>query len=235
MTANEVLDFLKPLGLESYRKVLLKHGIPEPIFGVKIEEMKKIQKKVKVDYRLALELYDTGIYDAMYLAGLIADDAKMTKKDLTNWVKNATCNAIAEYTVSWVTAESRFGHELAMEWIESKKERIASAGWTTLSGLVSLTPDEDLDLDELKKLIARIGKTIHDQPNRVRYCMNGFLIAVGCYVPELSDLAVQTAAKIGEVIVDMGDTSCKVPSVADYVAKVKARGTLGKKRKTVKC
>ena len=48
--------------------------------------LKKIQKRVKKDYRLALDLYDTGIYDAMYLAGLIADDAKMTKKDLERWV-----------------------------------------------------------------------------------------------------------------------------------------------------
>ena len=44
--------------------------------------MKKIQKRVKMDYQLALDLYDTGIADAMYLAGLIADDAKMTRKDL---------------------------------------------------------------------------------------------------------------------------------------------------------
>jgi 3-methyladenine DNA glycosylase AlkD len=89
MTAKAIIEEIRPLGRESYKKVLLNHGIKEPCFGVKIEELKKIQKRIKKDYRLALELYDTGIYDAMYLAGLIADDAQMTKKDLQRWVEKA--------------------------------------------------------------------------------------------------------------------------------------------------
>src|SRR5258705_7123859 len=98
MTAQEIVEQLRPLGAESYRKVLRTHGIREPLFGVKIEELKKIQKRIKKDYQLALDLYDTGIYDAMYLAGLIADDLQMTKKDLRNWLAKANCGAICDYT-----------------------------------------------------------------------------------------------------------------------------------------
>src|SRR5690349_1324207 len=88
-TAQSILAEIKPLGSEGYKRVLFNHGITEPCFGVKIEELKKIQKRIKMDYRLALDLFDTGNYDARYLAGLIADDAKMTKKDLQHWVKTA--------------------------------------------------------------------------------------------------------------------------------------------------
>ena len=49
MTAADIVKKLKPLGAESYKKVLLNHGVPEPVFGVKIEELKKIQKVVKKD------------------------------------------------------------------------------------------------------------------------------------------------------------------------------------------
>ena len=91
MTAQEILDHLKPLGAESYRRVLMNHGIQEPVFGVKIEELGKIQKKVKKDYQLALDLYETGVYDAMYLAGLIADDLAMTRDDLRHWALQANC------------------------------------------------------------------------------------------------------------------------------------------------
>src|SRR6516162_6842492 len=117
MTADEIVKQLKPLGKDSYKKVLLNHGIKEPFFGVKIEELKKFQKRIKKDYQLALDLYDTGIYDAMYLAGLIADDLKMTKKDLQRWVENANCAALCGYTVAWVAAESQHGWEIAREWI----------------------------------------------------------------------------------------------------------------------
>jgi 3-methyladenine DNA glycosylase AlkD len=235
MTADEIVKQLKPLGADSYKNVLRKHGVPEPLFGVKIEDLKKIQKRIKKDYQLALDLYDTGIYDAMYLAGLIADDPKMTKKDLRHWVEKANCPMLSEYTVAWVAAESTHGRELALEWIESKKEGVAASGWATLSGLVAITDDTELDLVELKRLLQRVQQTIHRQPNRVRHGMNGFVIAVGSYVPALTDAALQTAAQIGPVTVDMGGTACKVPSASEYIQKVQKRGAIGKKRKTVKC
>jgi len=235
MNAEEILKQLELLGKDTYKKVLLNHGIKEPVFGVKIEYLKVIQKKIKKDYQLALDLYDSGNYDAMYLAGLIADDKKMSKRDLQKWVTTSSCSAIGECTVAWVAAESMHGYALALEWIESKKESVASSGWATLSGIVSITGDADLDLAALKKLVQRVEKNIHQQPNRVRSTMNGFIIAVGSYVQSLTDLALEAGAKIGPVTIDVGNTACKVPYSPDYILKVRKRGTIGKKRKTTKC
>src|SRR5271156_3223083 len=110
MTAKEILDELKPLGRESYKRVLLSnHGIKEPFFGVPISELKKFPKRIKKDYQLALDLYDTGNYDAMYLAGLIADDARMTAKDLQRWAEKAYARALTGSTVPWVAAGSPLG------------------------------------------------------------------------------------------------------------------------------
>ena len=131
MSAMTVIEELQSLGSESIKKVLIKHGAREPFYGVKVEHLKKIQKRIKKDHKLALELYETGISDAMYLAGLIADDAKMTKKDLQRWVEQAYWYMLSEYTVPWVAADSPVGHELALEWIDSKKENIAAAGWSS--------------------------------------------------------------------------------------------------------
>jgi len=235
MTANDIVKQLKTLGSDGYKKIMSNHGIKEPFYGVKIEELKKYQKKIKKDYQLALDLYDTGIYDAMYLAGLIADDMKMTKKDLRHWATKANCAMVCGFTVAWVAAESNHGWELAQDWIDSKKESIASAGWATLTSLVAIKDDADLDIPELKKLLQRAEKTIHTQHNRVRSNINSFVIAVGSYVKPLSELAQQTAKKIGPVTVDMGNTSCKVPFAPDYIQKAIKRGTLTKKRKSAKC
>src|SRR6266567_1581388 len=129
MTAKDIVAELKKLGNAQTKKTWMTHGAQEPCLGVKVEDMKKIQKRVKMDYQLALDLYDTGIADAMYLAGLIADDAKMTKKDLQKWVKKANCGLLSEYTVPWVAAESNHGRELALEWIDSKQPSEAASGW----------------------------------------------------------------------------------------------------------
>src|SRR5438876_10961157 len=141
MPVKEIVAELRSLGTDTIKKVLLKHGAKEPFFGVKVEHLKKIQKRIKKDNQLALELYDTGISDAMYLAGLIADDAQMTKKDLQRWVEQAYWYMLSEYTVPWVAAGSRYGNELALEWIESKKEQLAAAGGATLSSLVATKDD----------------------------------------------------------------------------------------------
>ena len=235
MTAAQILSELRPLGSDSYKRILLNHGVKEPVLGVKIEELKKVQKRVKGDHKLALDLYDTGVYDAQYLAGLVADPSKMTKKDLRRWLASANCDALCGSIVAAVAAESPHGQDLALEWIESKDESVAQTGWTTLSHLVGITDDADLDIPELKRLLKRVEQTIHRQPNHVRYAMNGFVIAVGSYVAPLTDLAIQTGEKVGTVTVDMGKTACKVPSAPDYIRKVQKRGTLGKKRAAARC
>lgn len=235
MTVEEVMAELRALGSESIKKVLRNHRVEEPFFGVKIGDMKNIQKRIKKDYELALGLYDTGNYDAMYFAGLIADDEKMTKKDLQRWVKKAKGGALASSTVPWVAAGSPHGDELAKEWIDAKNEHVTVAGWATLSSLVALQSDERLDVLELKRLLQRVRKTIHQQPNFVRYAMNDFVIAVGTYVQPLTDEAMRVAEKVGTVTVDMGNTSCQVPDARAHLKKAQKSGKVGKKRKTVKC
>lgn len=234
-TANEILEELKPLGSDSYKRVIFNHGVSEPCYGVKIGDMQKIVKRIKMDYRLALDLYATGVYDAMYLAGLIADDARMTKADLENWVAKAYCRGLISATVPWVAAGSPYGWELALEWIDSDRELTASAGWSTLGSLVSVKADSDLDIDALGRLLERVELSIKSERDLVRYYMNSFVIAVGCYVAPLSALAVAAAERIGTVTADLGNTSCQVPNAADYIRKVEKRGAIGKKRKTAKC
>jgi len=235
MTVDEVMAELKSLGTEQTKKTHLRHGAREPVFGVKIEDLKKIRKRTGVDHKLALDLYATGNSDAMYLAALIADDEKMTKADLKKWVKAAYSPWLSGYAVPWVASESKHGPELAREWIESKSETTAVAGWGTFASLVAIKPDEELDLDEIAGLLDRVRTTIHDRPNRVKYAMNNFVIAVGSYVQTLADAAIAAGREIGEVTVDMGDTDCKVPFAPDYIKKVQARGTLTRKRKSARC
>jgi hypothetical protein len=95
--------------------------------------------------------------------------------------------------------------------------------------------DTDLDLPELKKLLQRVRREIHEAPDAVRYAMNGFVIGVGSYVRELTALAIKLGTAIGQVDVDMGDTACAVPFAPDYIRKVHKLGRIGKKRTSAKC
>jgi 3-methyladenine DNA glycosylase AlkD len=236
MTANEILEELRPLGSESYKRMMMRnYGVEEPCFGVKISDLKKIQKRIKRDHRLALDLYATGNYDAMYLAGLIADDAKMSKDDLRRWAEQAYAGSLPGATVAWVAAEGPYGREMAAEWIESSRPLVAVAGWSTWSCLALLKPDAELDLAEWTALLQRVKAGIHAAPDVVRHGMNGFVIAAGSGIAALTELAIRLGEEIGPVRADLGNNACETPYAPDYLHKVRERGGIGKKRKTVKC
>lgn len=235
MTTKEVLEQLEAFGDERTKNTFLKHGAKEPFFGVKVGDMKKILKKTKKNHELALELYETGNTDAMYLAGLMADEKQMTATQLQNWVAKAYWYYLSEYTVAWLAAETSFGFELGQKWIESKDEGIASAGWSTLSNVASIRADENLDKDTYSQLLDRVASQIDIASNRVRYTMNGFVIAVGSYIPSLTEKAQKVATEIGKVKVEMGGTACKVPLATAYIQKVIDKDRLGKKRKQARC
>lgn len=235
MDVNEVMTALQAMGDEGIKRILLKHGVKEPFFGVKVEHLKIIQKKIKKDYQLAKDLFATGNADAMYLAGLIADDDRMTRAELHTWANEAVSTNISEYTVPWVAAGGLYGFELAMEWINSGREHVVAAGWSTLANIMALKPDQDLDIEVLRTLLKRVEQTIHSSDNRVRYTMNGFVISAGTYVTLLVNDAIATADRIGIVTVDKNGTACKVPVAADYIKKIKERGAMAVKKKTVKC
>lgn len=235
MTAKEVLAELKKLGSESTKKTLMKHGAKEPFFGVKVGDLKVIQKKIKTDHALALELYASGNSDAMYLAGMIADPATFTKADLQKWMKAAYWYMLSCYTVPWVASESKFGRELALDWIDSDSEQIAAAGWSTYGCLLAIKPDSELDLGEVEKLLGRVKNEIGSAPNRAKYAMVMFVISVGGYVAPLLAKAKAVAKALGTVEVDVGDTSCKVPDAVEYIAKIEKMGRVGKKRKHAGC
>lgn len=235
-SVSEILRELESLGKSSYKRVLVKnHGVNEPCFGVAISELKKIQRRIRCNHELALALFDSGNYDAMYLAGMLVDASQMQRKDLQRWASLARGGCLPGTTVPGVAAGSIHGWELAQEWIQSADPRIAAIGWATLSAIVSARQDEQLDLARLLELLFEVRRSIHGAPDHARYQMNGFVIAIACFVFPLAGIALEIAEQIGKVTADLGNNSCKVPYAPDYIRKVQSRGSIGKKRTSTLC
>lgn len=235
MTVDEILKQLEEFGDENTKNTLMKHGAKKPFFGVKVADLKKILKKTKKNHELSLQLYQTGNSDAMYLAGLMADENQITTEQLEDWVDKAYWYYLSEFAVPWVAAETKDGFEIGKKWIKSDKERMAAAGWATLANYTRVNEDDDLDIDGYRKLLETVEKEVHTSQNRVRHTMNAFVIAVGTFVSELTDKSMEVANRIGKVHVEMGGTACKVPFAQEYIQKAIDKGIVGKKRKTARC
>lgn len=235
MTLDEVMADLEAHANPSHKKTYLRHGAVEPFWGVPIAHLKVLQKTIRKNHELALALYATGNSDAMYLAGLIAEPKKMTKAQLKAWMKAAPWYYISCFTVPWTASESKFARELALEWMKSKQEQISAGGWATYGSYVAITPDDQLDLDEITTLLERIPSDIDQAKNRTKYSMNQFVISVAAHVRPLLPKAKAVAKALGKVHVDMGDTECRVPLATESIAKMEAQGRIGVKRKMAIC
>ena len=232
---SDIMQELEGLGSEQQVKTYRRHGADGPMFGVKVGDLKKIIKKIKGNQILALELWDTGNADAMYLAALVADGSKMTPKQLDAWAKSAWWQMLSEYSVPWVASEHTQAFSIAKKWMASKQVHIQTSGWNTYSAAISIRPDSELDLAEIEELLKAVENNIDLAGNRVKYVMNGFVISVGSYVKPMLSRAKATAKRIGVVEVNVGDTSCKVPLATEYIGKVEKANRVGRKRKTAKC
>jgi len=235
MIFEEVMQELQSLATEKTKKVYRDHGVKEPHWGVPTTAMRPLAKKIKRNQPLAEQLYATGNYDAMYFAGMIADPKVMTEKDFERWIDAAYFFMLSDYVVSVSLAETEFAQKVADRWIESGEELRMSAGWACYEWLLGNRPDSEFDPDKIKKMLNIAANTIHQQPNRTRYSINGFVIAVGVSFLPLHDEALKTAEKIGKVKVTTQKGDCSVPVAAEAIKKAKEKNRLGFKRKNVRC
>ncbi|TNE73839.1 MAG: DNA alkylation repair protein [Bacteroidetes bacterium] len=235
MTKTEVMDYLASKGSEQTRKIYQNHGCNAEVFGVKVGDMKPLQKAIKINHELALELFRTKNGDAQYFAGLIADPKKFDQPTFEEWADTSTWYMVTEYALAWNLAESDHCLSICKEWINDPSNKRQEAAWAALSAYIGITDQSDLSTEFFKELVDRVEREIDHVEGRVAYTMNGFVIAAGGGCSDLTEYCIEVGKRIGKVHVEMGSTSCKVPYIPDYIDNMKKRGRIGKKKKTAKC
>jgi 3-methyladenine DNA glycosylase AlkD len=220
MELSEVLAALEEVGTEQNRKIYRRHGVQNPMYGVSVAELKKLHKQIKRDHELAQALWATGNHDARQLAAMVADPAQATDAEAEAWVRDLG-NYVVTDSLSGYVAQTPLARAKMEQWTRSDDEWIGTAGWNLLTHLAMY--DRDLPDSFFEPYLQVIERDIHSRKNRVRYAMNNALIAIGIRGGALTDKATAAAERIGLVEVDHGETSCKTPDAASYIAKALAR------------
>ncbi len=151
-----------------------------------------------------------------------ADPAKMSVSDLDRWAATQTVRMCGGY-VAHLTAEGPHARSRCDKWLAAPSETKRWAGWS-LVGAMALV-DEDTPDAWFEKRLAEIERSIQTSPNAEREAMLHALIAIGCRSTALRKSVTAAAKRIGKVVIDHGDTSCKTPEVAPTLEKTWARAT----------
>jgi 3-methyladenine DNA glycosylase AlkD len=235
MDFETVMRELEALGKERTKKIYLSNGAHEPLFGVATGAMKPIAKKIKINQRLAEELYATGNYDAMYFAGIIADPKAMTESDFDRWMDGAYFYMLSDYVVAVTLSESDLAQDVADKWIASGEELRMSAGWSCYCWLLGNRPDNEFSESKISNMLDMVKNSIHDSPERTKASMNNFLYTVGISYLPLNEKAIETAVEVGTVEVKREKKKSSFLNAYESIQKEKDRGRLGFKRKYVRC
>ncbi|CAM3595177.1 DNA alkylation repair protein [Aeromicrobium ponti] len=235
MDFETVMQELEALGKERTKKIYISNGAHVPLFGVATGAMKPIAKKIKINQRLAEELYATGNYDAMYFAGIIADPKAMTESDFDRWMDAAYFYMLSDYVVAVTLSESDIAQGVADKWIASGEELRMSAGWSCYCWLLGNRLDNEFSESKISNLLNTVKNTIHDSPERTKSAMNNFLYTVGISYLPLHEKAVETSKEVGIVEVKRDKKKSSFLNAYESIQKEMDRGKLGFKRKYVRC
>ncbi|MEO0447128.1 MAG: DNA alkylation repair protein [Verrucomicrobiota bacterium] len=228
MTATEALAELESKGTEQTRKIYLRHGVVEEMFGVSYGDLDKLAKVIRRQKatEIADDLWESQNHDAKVLATKLFGDQPMTQAHANQLAKGVR-HPLQSTGLAEVVAKQEYAPVLAEKWIVLSVTRSlwkVHLGWATVASIaVAKKPPRKVENSWFHPMIETIESTIHDSPNDLRGQMNDSLIAIGSRDETLRDLALDAAKRIGVVDVDHGETSCKTPDATAYIEKVWAR------------
>jgi 3-methyladenine DNA glycosylase AlkD len=221
MNVDVILTTLKKLGKPQTAAIYKRYGTGDDVFGVLTSDIAKLQKKIKVDHALAMDLWKTKNAEARALALQVADPEQLTRRDADRFIKDGPVRFVGYY-LSGLLARSPIADETMRAWMNSPDECRREMGYGIFGFRLKDNPDSIDDADA-ERVLATIEKEIHRSPNWARYAMNGALISIGVYKPALRKKAIEAARRIGKVEVDHGETNCKTPDAVPYIEKAARR------------
>lgn len=199
MTVNEIIKKLESLGSPDNVAGMERFAIiTQRSFGIPAPVLKQFAKEIKNGaadrHALALELWETGIYDARAVAFLIDDTKSVTPEQMDAWAKDFDNWATVDGACGHLFCRTPFAYEKAVDWAGKKPEFIKRAGFSLMAYLA--VHDKKADADKLAAFFPLIELHSDDDRNFVKKAVNWALRQIGKRSLNLNILAIETAERI---------------------------------------
>lgn len=221
MTFKEVLQQLESLGNESTKAHYIKTGAHDNMYGVKLEDLRTLAKKLKVNHTLALDLWETKNIDARLLAILIIDSSKLSTQDLTKMVRSIDFDQVSDWFNAYILKNHPAKDLVMEEWMNSENIWAVRSGWSLLAGKIA-TDSKELNLSEI---LDRIESDISEAAPQIQWTMNTALAQVGINHPEYRNRAIFIGERLGIYRDYPVSKGCTSPFAPIWIAEMVKRQT----------
>jgi 3-methyladenine DNA glycosylase AlkD len=187
-------DLGNPETVEFKRK---KYGIfASNCLGIYQKELKSLAKQIGPDNELALQLYDTGIYEAKLLVPRIYDPRAISKLQMNTWSREFENWEICDSYCMGFFTKSDYAIDKAVDWSVSNKEFVKRAGFAIMAAYGFANKNADNTVFE--KFLKLVEREATDDRIYVKKAVNWALRSIGKRNVDLQHSAIDSAVRIAK-------------------------------------
>ncbi|RED45487.1 3-methyladenine DNA glycosylase AlkD [Winogradskyella eximia] len=198
MTCKEIIEAL--YDLEDKDKVAFKAKkfgiISNNSLGIYHKDLKVMAKEIGVDNTLALQLFDSEIYEARLLCSKLFNPKDVTEELMEKWVKTFENWEICDSFCMGLFSKSNFALAKILEWSQREPEFEKRAAFATLASYCMADKTSDNNLFE--QFFSIIKREAHDERLYVKKAVNWALRNIGKRNIDLNHKAIEVANKLLE-------------------------------------
>lgn len=198
ISVDDVLRQLKIKARPDQLAGMARYGIVvEKRLGVSIPELRKLAKEIGKNHDLALELWKTGISDAMILASLIAKPEKLTEEQMEEWVKDFNSWDVCDQVCNNLFNGHPLVWKKIVDWSKKEEVFIKRAAFALLSSLA--VHDKEAVDEKFIDFLQVIKREAVDNRNFVKKAVNWALRNIGKRNLNLNRAAINVAREIQQI------------------------------------
>lgn len=199
MTYSEIIARL--YDLQDPEKVIFKEQkfgiVSNNALGIYHKDLKVLAKDIGQDNELALQLFDSGIYEARLLCSKMFKPNDVTEPLMEKWVRTFENWEICDSFCMGLFSKSKFAHAKILEWTQREPELEKRAGFTILASYCMA--DKTSGNEHFEQFLPIIKRAANDERLYVKKAVNWSLRNIGKRNVDLNKRAIEVAYELLEL------------------------------------
>ena len=195
-TVDDIVERLKKVSNIDYWNNLRRFSIPQKnSLGVPVPEIRRFARHIEHSVSIAMDLWKTGIHEAMILATMVFPPEQLTIEEANTMVENVDSWDLCDHFTGNLVCNSKVAIKAVEEWYSRDEEFVKRSAFSIIAQLDMKNFTEK----DVKFFLECILASVEDERNFVTKAVSWALREIGKSCMEYNSLAVNTAIRISEM------------------------------------
>lgn len=194
-SVEDVLSELNALGSPENVAGMRRFGISgEIMYGVSVQDLRRLAKKIGVNHELAIELWESKVHEARILASMLDDARLVTESQINQWLVDLDSWDLCDQLCSNLLVNVQVARERIEAWISSEPEFVRRAGFALIVAIS--VKDKKADDATFLHYLNIVENAAPDDRNFVKKAVSWAIRQIGKRNLFLNGHAIKTAERL---------------------------------------